>query len=51
MDRNQLMDIVKNPNHRFMKQKLFTVIHKTPLIGVGVSDHIKVQYQFHTMFL
>ena len=45
------MDVVKNPNHRFMEPKLSMVIHRTLLIGVGVSDHIKVYYQFYTMFM
>ena len=45
------MNIVINPNHKFMEQNMSTVIYRTLLIGFGVSDHIKVHYQFHTMFM
>ena len=41
---------MKNPNHRFMEQNLSMAIHRKLLIGVGVSDHLKVYYQFHTKF-
>ena len=34
-----------------MKQNLLTVIIRMALIGVAVSDHIKVHYQFYTMFM
>ena len=44
-------DKVRNPNHKFMKHNLAMVIDRTPPIGVGVSDHIKVHYQFHTIFM
>ena len=36
------MDIVKNPNHKFMEQNLSVVIERILPIGFGMSDHIKV---------
>ena len=45
------MDIVKNPSHRFMEWNISMVIHRTDLIGVGVADHMKIHYQFHTIFM
>ena len=47
----QLMDTVKYPNHRFLDHYLSMVFHRTWFIGTGVSDHIKVCYQFCTMFI
>ena len=47
----QLTDIVRNPNHRVMELNMSTIIGRTPHIGVGVSNHMKVHYQFTTMFL
>ena len=34
-----------------MEQNLSTVIDRALPIGAGVSDHIIVHYQFHTMFM
>ena len=47
----QLMDKVRNPNHKFMEHNLPIVIIKMLPIGVGVPDHIKVHYQFYTVFM
>ena len=41
----QLTNIVINLNH------LSTVTDRIPPTGIGVSDHIKVHYQFHIMFM
>ena len=43
--------MVRNPHHKFLKQSLCTVNDRTPPLGVGVSAHIKVHYQFCTMFM
>ena len=43
------MDIVRNPNLKFMEQS--TVIDRTLPIGVRVSDQIKAHDQFCTMFI
>ena len=34
-----------------MEWNVFMVIDRTPPLGVGVSSHIKVHYQFQTMFI
>ena len=41
----------ENPTHKFMEQNLSMVIDPTSPLGVGVSAHIKLHYQFHTLFL
>ena len=46
-----MMNAVRIPNNKFMKQNVSPVITKTLLIGIGLSDQIKVHYQFHTMFM
>ena len=45
------MDIVRNPNHKVMEQNLPIITYSSPPIGIGVLDHIKVHYQFNTMFM
>ena len=35
----QMMDIVRNPHHKFMEQNISTVIDRTPPLGVGVSAY------------
>ena len=40
---------MRSSSHRFMEHNLSMVINRTPLISVGVSDHIKVHYQSCTM--
>ena len=47
----QLTDIGRNPNHKFMEHNLSVVIDRTLPLGAGVSAHVKVHYQFHTMFV
>ena len=47
----QQTDIVRNPNHRFLEKNISAIIGRMPCIGVGIWDHIKVHYQFHTMSL
>ena len=42
---------MRNPNHQFMEQSLSMATDRTPPIGVGVSDHLKVYYQFHTILM
>ena len=43
--------IVTNPSYKFIEQNLSMVIGWTPPLDVGVSAHISVNYQFHTMIL
>ena len=43
---NQMMDIATNHIHRFMEQNLSMVIHRTPLISAGISDHTKYIINF-----
>ena len=43
------MDIMRNTNHKFMEENLSMVTDRTLPIGVGVSDNMKVHYQFQTM--
>ena len=45
------MDVVKNLNHKFMQQNLSKVTDRTLPFSVGVSAHVKLNYQFHAMFL
>ena len=45
-----MIDMMRNPNHKYMEQSLSMIIDRTPALGVGVSDHIKIHYQFHAMF-
>ena len=42
---------MKDPNNKFMEQNLPMVTDRTSPTGVGVSDDIKVIYQFHTIFI
>ena len=51
MIRDTPANIVRNPNNQFMEPKMSTILGRMPHIGVCVSDHMKVHYQFHTIFL
>ena len=42
---------MRNPSHKLKEQNLSTIIIRTAPNGVGLSDHIKVHYQFHTMVM
>ena len=47
----QLTNILTNPNHKFIEHDVSNRINWTPFLGVGVSAHTKVHYQFHKMLL
>ena len=42
----QLMDIVRNPDHRVIKQNLSAVMVRTLPNTIGGPDHIKVPFLF-----
>ena len=46
-----LIDIERNLDHKFMEQNLSTFIDQIKPLGVVVSAHNGVHYQFHTLFL
>ena len=48
---DQMTDIARNLNYKFMEQNLSMVINRTLPLGVGVSPHIKVHPQVCTIFM
>ena len=42
-----MMNIVRNPNNKFMERNLSTVIGKTLPLDVGLSAKMKIYYQIY----